>query len=62
LLCCSGTRLPFWLKVWMNSCSYGISIVLLLMDFLFLSVCCIHVCYVEYVVHRQIVVRCSLCT
>jgi hypothetical protein len=32
LLCCSGTRLPVWWKAWMNSCSYGISIVWLLMD------------------------------
>jgi hypothetical protein len=32
LLCCSGTRLPVWWKAWVNSCSYGISIVLLLMD------------------------------
>jgi hypothetical protein len=32
LLCCSGTKLPVWWKAWMNSCSYGISIVWLLMD------------------------------
>jgi uncharacterized membrane protein YhhN len=32
LLCCSRTRLPVWWKAWMNSCSYGISIVLLLTD------------------------------
>jgi hypothetical protein len=32
LLCCSGTRLSVWWKAWMNSCSYGISIVSLLTD------------------------------